>query len=87
MNLRTTDPEPDYWLIPFRPDRRQVDRRKRQVSDMERTQFRALGWSVRYKRTLSKAGDTALAFAIMAVMAAFVASPVVLVLILWVVVK
>jgi len=55
----------DYLLQPFRPDRRRSDRRTSKTLDLEQTQFRALGWSLRYRRKLTSAADYALALAIM----------------------
>jgi hypothetical protein len=49
-------------LIPYRPDRRSRDRRKRGEVDLERTQFRAMGWSLRRSKAgIAKKADAALA--------------------------
>jgi hypothetical protein len=50
----------DYELRPYRSSGRKWPSEQRS-QDIERTQFRALGWSLRYGRKLTSAADYALA--------------------------
>ena len=50
---------------------------RQQRHDLERTQFRALGWSLRYRRKLVGAADYALAILVMSCVACLCAMPLV----------